>query len=999
MADDRDERDSARTYVVSFESVDRGWADWIEHWLGAAGQKARLQRLELSPATSATQTLEDLLAPGLPVILVLSPWYFRRGRRPLDEWNQALRGLARRQREQLIALVVADDGLPDAVSVLAPQRLIDIPEAAALRRMHHTLGLPGAAPSPRDPAGTEEGRPRYPGAPAAVWGGVRGRNPLFTGRHLILDRLHADTAPDHRDTRAWALVGMPGVGKSELAAEYAHRYHNSYELIWWVPSDERGKARASLAALAGRLRLETGGEIGDQIRAVQEALRVGRPHRDWLLIFDNAEDPELIAPLLPSGTGRVILTSANTTWQDYGIPLLEVEPYSENESVAFAARRAPRFNTDEARELAEALGRLPLALDQGLAWLRDSDMSAQDYIRLLAADHEASARDLPAHQGTLQRVMDIRLSQLRDTNPTAVQVLRLCACFSEGRLPTRLVRPTVAKDLPEGLGDVVAEPVRWTEALADLKSRSLLRLEYTEPGLEQGVGGRGSTIELHRMIRHAVLAGMSRTEHAGMVRAARQILAAADPGAPEDTSTWPRYAEITPHILATEALRSANPVVQELVVNSIRYLYLRGEYRSGLSLAEQAQAEWSEGMDPRPARYWELRVQHGHLVRALADYAQAERIDQESVAELRREGTARELEYLRALVGLGADLRALARYDEALEISEAVRDRYGELLGAEHPESLRARHNLGITLQLLGRYEEALTLHRDATALAERVMGTAHPHTLIGAMATAQDLRLLGTYDEALERQEHALEWCEEGLGLQHPVTLRAQHLLGRCLRRTGATADAAQALRRAAARHRQLLGEDHPDALAVQADLGCLLREQGDLDQAAEIARVVSAGFRRSYGTAHPYTVGADCNRAMVLWALGEREPALELVDSAVVRMENALGPDHPWSIGTLINSSACRNHAGDVDVARRQSRIALTRSTETLGPDHPMTLTCTVALAADLRATGDRLQAAKLEQHAVARLAETLGPQHIHTRAATSRERPFWDIEFLGA
>jgi Tetratricopeptide repeat/TIR domain len=991
----------AQHFVISFAGVDRAWAVWTRHRLERLGHTADLQRWDLSGDTEVGQALGYLLRSGRKVVLILSTWYFRLGPRRPAEWNEALSALPQDRLDQITTFVVAEVGLPEAVALLSPVNLVDVDETEADRRLLRGLRLP-AAPAPTaaphpEPHPEPGGAPRFPGAPSAVWGSVPRRNRGFTGRDQLLEEMRQQLLPDEMGGRPCVLVGMSGVGKSQLASEYAHRFQPDYDVVWWVPARDRAVMRQELSRLAGQLGLRTGLEVGEQIRTVLDALRVGDPYARWLVVLDGADELAQATELLPTGRGHVIITSRNTDWRGTRAAVLEVPVYSEAEAVAFVQRRTPRLDRGEAHALAEALGRLPLMLDHATGWLDDSAMTVTEYIDRLqrGEDLENASRTSPEYPDTFQETLAIMLSQLRDANPLAVQVLRLCACFGQGRVPVQLVRPVTAKDLPESLREVANEPLRWHESIAVLQRFSVIKVEYPEPGHEAQAGGQ--VIELHRMVQLATKAGMAVQEREEMMRTVRQMLAAADPGTPEDSSSWPRYADILPHLAPSGALRSTNPVIQDLVINVLRYLYMRGEYRTGQDLAAEASAAWEAEQGPQHPRVWDLRLNEAGLFRALADYTTSERLSREAVEYLRAERDPADLELLRAMGGFGADLRALGRYQEAHELSTALWQRNRDLLGDDDPRTLSAKNNLSVGLRLMGKYGQALDLDREVLASREQVLGWAHPFTLVSASECARDLRLLGRYDEALSRQEYTLRRGVEALGQNHPLTLRALHHLGLCLRRTGEMARAEELLRSAVQRSDRLLGPDHPDALAVQADLGNHLRENGDLGESLGIAETVRQGYARAFGDQHPYTVGADGNHALVLRALGERQAAVALMDTVLPGLDRTVGADHPWTIGALVNSSSCRNLLGDVAVASEQSREGLRRARKTLGTDHPLTLTCGIAYAADLRALGRREEAAGVEDEMMERLSHLLGPNHPHTRSARTRQRPYWDTEFL--
>ena len=172
-----------------------------------------------------------------------------------------------------------------------------------------------------------EAKPR--GAVPAIWGDVPTRNKNFTGRDDILDRLREGASSrvtavlpssDPGNPIPQGVQGLGGVGKTAIAIEYAYRFQSDYDLVWWIAADQLPSVRGSLAALAQRLGLEASPTAGVDglIAAVRDALRRGEPYSRWLIVFDNADQPEEIDELIPAGPrvgGDVLITSRNHRWE------------------------------------------------------------------------------------------------------------------------------------------------------------------------------------------------------------------------------------------------------------------------------------------------------------------------------------------------------------------------------------------------------------------------------------------------------------------------------------------------------------------------------------------------------------------------------------------------------------------------------------------------------------------------------------------------------------
>ena len=657
------------------------------------------------------------------------------------------------------------------------------------------------------PAGQPESRVQQ-----RVWGDVPTRNLGFTGREGLLDTVRMALASTDRAV-VQALHGMGGVGKTQLAIEYAHRYAPEYDVVWWIAAEQSELIGEHFAALGAALGCAEPG-AGDAAvrRAVLAALR---DLERWLLVFDNAEHPEDIMGWLPGGSGHVLITSRVGGWDEVAVPV-EVSVLERSESVELLSRRVPSLGEADADLVAAAIGDLPLAVAQAAAYIAQTGTPTADYIRLV----ETRASEIldvgrpPSYSLSLTGVTQLALDHLEAADPAAAQAVRICAFLAPEPVPAGWFCGA-ARQLLRPLAAVAADPVAWRQALARIGGQALARID--ENGLL-----------MHRITQAIIRTHLPPDQAADARAQAVVLLAAGHPGNKELPSNWPGWARVLSHLLALDPDASTE-ALSRLTYDAVGYLLFRGAARSAHNLAR---------------RLYQYRLsQHGPdagltldaasaVAVALADmgrYAEARVLDEDTLTRARRVLGEDDLSTLMYANGLAGDLFHLKEYQAARELIEDILARRRRILGDDHPRTLTSANNLGNVLRDLGEYQAARELDEDILARRRRILGEDHPDTLSSAGNLAIDLRRLGEYQAARDLHQDIF------------------------------------------ARRRRILGEDHPGTLISAGNLGNVLRDLGEYQAARELYEDALAGFRRVFGEDHPSTQLAIRKLADTMRALGE--------------------------------------------------------------------------------------------------------------------------------
>jgi tetratricopeptide (TPR) repeat protein len=821
-----------------------------------------------------------------------------------------------------------------------------------------------------------------------IWGDVPQRTKNFTGREDILSQLRESLSGEVTAVLLYALQGMGGVGKTALAIEYAHRYGPEYDLVWWIPADQPALVRSSLAALAEPLGLPSAAETGidTAAAAVLNELRQGHPSSRWLLVFDNADQPEDINEIIPRGPGHVLITSRNHRWQGV-VETVEVNVFSRGESTQFLAKRAPKsFEESEAAKLAEELGDLPLALEQAGALQAETGMSIDEYLRLLRLRvaelmDEGKSPDYPR---SMTAAWKLSVSALEQQLPEAVELLRCCAFFGPEPIPRDIFRRG-AQPGETRVGKLLADPILLAKAIRELGRFALVKID-------------GGSIQVHRLIQALLREELSEGERESYRHEVHLILAAGGPKNPDDNEVWPQYRELVAHVTATQLERCRAPEGRRFALDMVRYLYRSGGRQSARAFARRFVDQWTEDSGPDDPTVLDARRHLGNALRDLGRYSESFPIIRDTLDRSRRILGEQNPLTLTLINSFAADLRARGDFAEARALDTESLRLHTEALGELNGHTLRVKTNLSLDFGLTSDYEGAQNLAEEAFRAQNNASSSDVSETdvLVSWSALARALRLCGKYGEARDVGEDAVDYGRRVLGAEHYWTMRTLNDLSITLRLIAS--ESTEALEMATdvfAKCSRLFGKNHPDTLAAAISLTNLQRTLGKIGEAVALAEETVNSYPLIYGEAHPYNYGCHGNLALMRRVSGDPAQARELNEMALDGLRQRLGFDHLYPLTIATNLASDLAALNETAKARELGEDTLERLRPLMGNAHPLTMGCAANLVVDLRAEGADEQAEQLYQETMRRYDDTLGLDHPDAVNAAAGKRLDFDFD----
>ncbi|MCC5661100.1 tetratricopeptide repeat protein [Nostoc sp. XA010] len=792
----------------------------------------------------------------------------------------------------------------------------------------------------------------------------------FIGREAELQNLH-EMLQENNQVVIAAIAGMGGLGKTELALQYAMAHRETYKGgICWLLA-KAGDVGIQIVQFA-RTQLDLNPpEDLDILTQVQYCFRLWR-EGNVLLLLDDVGEYQQVKPYLPLPSSRfkVLITTRQhfgASIKELSLDVLQAEAALELLKSFF--KETPQRIEQElavANQLCEWLGYLPLGLELvGRYLARKQDLSLTEMLRRLENKRlEQPALIKPEADMTAQRgvlaAFELSWQELKDEDKKLGCLLSL---FAAAPISWKLVEQCLPESDEEEL-----------EEIRDDKLLNLHLLQRKDEGVYQ----------LHPLLREFFqykLTGLEQAEQ--LKRSLCRVMVAVAKDIPED-ATLKQITAVSPAI--PHIAEVANHLIQYVSDDDLISLFIgNAQFYQGQGLYSQAAPWYQKCLEATKER---LGEEHPDVAQSLNNlaylynsqgrYREAEPLHQQALALRRKLLGEEHPDVAVSLNNLAHLYYSQGRYSEAEPLYIQALALRRKLLGEEHPSVAVSLNNLAGLYDSQGRYSEAEPLYIQALALCRKLLGEEHPSvaTSLNNLACLYDSQ--GRYSEAEPLYQQALALSRKLLGEEHPDVAQSLNNLAYLYNSQGRYSEAEPLYIQALALRRQLLGEEHPDVAQSLNNLASLYESQGRYSEAEPLYIQALALWRKLLGEEHPSVATSLNNLAYLYNSQGRYSEAEPLYIQALALRRQLLGDEHP-DVALNLNNLACLyDSQGRYSEAEPLSIQALALSRKLLGEEHPSVALSLNNLALLYNSQGRYSEAEPLHIQALALRRKLLGEEH---------------------
>lgn len=996
-----------KDFFISYTSIDVNWATWIAQTLEANGYTTVIQEWDFEKGGSFINDMHKSIETCSKIIIVMSEKYFKSDYCTTEWQNMLAKDLTGKER-RIIPIRIENINPEGLLKSRTFVDLFDIVESQAKERLLSSVfegnkkriainGFPGE-------------KIEFPRK--MPFNNLPNRNIFFTGRDYELNVIASEFQKEEYVTLTQTIVGLGGIGKTQIALEYAYRYSNRYRYIWLFNAETNQSIIDSIIKFFECIcnNKTTSDKTEHTIAWIRNW---ASENKGWLFIFDNAEDFNTLKTFLPSNNsrqGNILITSRNIFWDKTGNKALHVNSFEKHEALNFLHNRTQIWDdVENSSTLCDLLGGLPLALEYAAAYITESSRSFSEYIDLY---RQYKFKLLNKRLADSESGVNLtwRLSIDKISNKSTRQFLYLCAYYASENISIDLFFIN-NQYLPSPLKGDITDHLMFDEIIHELRRYSLIKFA-------------DNNISIHRLLQEAIrysvendiqylsccfyhindlMKNCNYFTREGRDTSRKLLLHALSIYECADNTDLKSdlhvlcfniavcYCEHAAYNEAKQFHQKALSIREKIFCEehpdtatsyiNIAYVYEKqGDNPNALELYKKALVirERVLGLEhPDTATSYDniacVYVKQGDYQRALKLYLKALAIRKKVFDKDNTDIASSYNNIAFVYAEQGDSQKALEWYQKALIICK--------MLGQENLEMASCYNNIAFEYAKQWNSSRALECFQKALVIREKVLGMEHPDTASCYNNIATEYVKKGNSLKALEWFQKALSIREKVFGREHPYTAYCYYNIAFVYGSQGDYAKALELNQKALLVFEKMLNKGHTTIGLCYNNMAFVYSKQGLYPKALELNQKALLIFEEVLGKEHPTTAFTYKNIAFVYDKQGDSAKAMEWYQKALSIREKVLGKDHPDTASSYNNIAGIYSSQGNADEALKWHQKALSIRENVLGKDHPDTASSYNDMAYVYASQGDSAKAMEWYQKALSIRENVLGKEHPDT------------------
>ncbi|KAH8660895.1 kinesin light chain 3 [Tricladium varicosporioides] len=825
------------------------------------------------------------------------------------------------------------------------------------------------------------------------------RNTCFTGREIELAMFEQKLLERNQTTRI-AIIGLGGVGKTQLVLELLYRMKTRYKScsIIWVQATNMESLHQGYLKIARELGIPGWDDKSTDVKILVREHLSKESTGQWLLVFDNADDIDMwitkskssqspgqgsysLIDCLPSSRqGYIIFTTRDRKTavklaQQNVISLPEMD-----KTMATILLQKYLVNKDLVNKLDDTIALLakltylPLAIVQAAAYINVNGIAVADYlsllneqeediIELLSEDFEDTGRYSNV-ENPVATTWLVSFEQIRRQDPLAADYLSLMSCLDPKGIPQSFLPPGKSRK-------------KEIDAIGMLDAYSFISRRSAD-----------QAFDLHRLV-HLAMRSWLQKENLLIQTTGRAILRLEEVFPDDDhknRAIWRIYLPHARFILNVDLVDKNWESRVDLMWRCGNCLYSDGRWDDAEELFAQVKEKRERVLGQEHPSTLDSMGNLASTYRNQGRWKEAEDLDV-LVMEMRKRVLGQEHpSTLDSIGNLASTYRNQGRWKEAEDLDVLVMEMRKRVLGQEHPSTLDSMGNLASTYWNQGRWKEAEDLEVLVMETSSRVLGQEHPSTLTSISNLASTYRNQGRWKEAEDLEVLVMETRKRVLGQEYPSTLDSMGNLASTYRNQGRWKEAEDLDVLVMETSSRVLGQEHPSTLTSIGNLASTYWNQGRWKEAEDLDVLVMEMRKRVLGQEHPSTLDSIGNLASTYWNQGRWKEAEDLEVLVMEMRKRVLGQEHPSTLDSIGNLASTYWNQGRWKEAEDLEVLVMETSSRVLGQEHPSTLDSMGNLASTYWNQGRWKEAEDLDVLVMETSSRVLGQEHPSTLTSIS-------------